>query len=79
MRGGGGEGGVSWKVSGISSWATVGRGPLEVAAIYCWRRESGEEVRERAVWVKRATTQLLHIFLPNVRIFSAGLLTLGGR
>ena len=32
MRGGGGEEGVSWKVSGISSWATVGRGPLEVAA-----------------------------------------------
>ena len=66
---------MGWEVSGISSWATVGRGATG-GCCYCWRRESGE--RERGVWVKRATTELLHFFLLNARIFSADLLTLDG-
>ena len=41
MRGGGRGGGVGWEVSGISSWATVGRGATG-GCCYCWRRESGE-------------------------------------
>ena len=49
---------MGWEVSGISSWATVSRG----ATGGCWRRERESGEGERGVWVKRATTQLLHFF-----------------
>ena len=78
MRGGGGEGGVSWE-------SVVGpllvEEPLEVAATA--RGESLEKKREREREREVCGLNVLRhsccTFLPNVRIFSADLLTLGGR